>query len=290
MPYPEITPEQTASVDELLDWYLAEDPARYILKEAENLTAILKEGRNPCGIYLPEEIEGFLKKSTEISQRIEKIHDFIQKTLPILDRAVGETRDLLSHLKEPMFQVQISRIKEEINLYADDNTASNGLIFLAYCLSWKDNDNGEDRYKLFLSDLNHNIRNIIESKVIADQLVEHGSITPGIELTSFRKGITTDDPTTVTSQLLAKVELHSDELKKDKDRVNALKQFFLALAERNPADAKVFLDNDIAKAITDYREYPWIPRLWRSETNTRTQLKKYQSKQPHSQQLPPSAR
>ena len=279
MPHPEITPEQTASVDELLDWYLAEDPARYVLKEAENLTAILEETRNLDGTYRPEEIEGFFKESTKISQRIKKIHDFIQRILPILDRAVGETGDLLSHLEVQLFQGQISSTKEELRLNSADNTASNGLNFLAYCLSWKDNENGEDRYKPFLYDLNKKIRDIIESKVIADQLDEHGTITLGIELKKLSEDITTDSPTTVTSQLLDKVRLRTEELKKDKDRMNALKQFFLALAEKNPADAKEFLNNETAGIIIDYREYPWIPRLWGRETNTRSQLERYRGDQ-----------
>ena len=273
MPHPEITPEQTASVDELLDWYLAEDPARYILKEA---SYILKVAENLTAI--PEEIrEGLLKESTETSQRIEKIHDFIQRILPILDRAVGETSSLKSHLEEPLFQDQISSINEKLNLHADDNTASIGLNFLAYCLSWKGIENGEDRYKPFLYNLNKKIRDIIESKVIADQLVENVSTASGIELTNLSEDTTTDSPTTVTSKLLDKVRLLIDEPKTDKDRMNALKQFFLALAEKNPADAKVFLDNEIAKAITDYRVYPLIPRL--CATNTRTQLERYRGDQ-----------
>ena len=121
MPHPEITPEQTASVDELLDWYLAEDPATYILNKEEN-------------------------------------RDFILRILPILDRAVGETSSLQSHLKVELFQDRISTIKKELNLYADNNTASNGLDFLAYCLSWKDNENGEDRYKPFLYNFYHRVR------------------------------------------------------------------------------------------------------------------------------------
>ncbi len=233
MPHPEITPEQTASVDELLDWYLAEDPATYILNKEEN-------------------------------------RDFILRILPILDRAVGETSSLQSHLKVALFKDRISNIKKKLNLYADNNTASNGLNFLAYCLSWKDNENGEDRYKPFLYNLNKKIRNIIESKVISDQLVENVSTPSGIELRNLSENITTDSPTTVTSQLLNKLGPLIGEI--DKDRMNALKQFFLALAKKNPADAKVLLGNDTARAIIDYREYPWIPRLY--ETNTRTQLER----------------
>ncbi len=277
MPHPEITPEQTASVDELLDWYLAEDPARYVLKEAENLIAIPEERRNLGGTYRPEEIEGFFNESTETPQRREMIHDFIQKILPILDRAVGETSALQSHLKQPLFEVQISTTKNKLNLNAADNTASNGLIFLAYCLSWKGIENGEDRYKPFLYNLNKKIRDIIESKVIADQLVENVSTASGIELTNLSGDTTTDSPTTVTSKLLDKLSSLIGEI--DKDRMNALKQFFLALAEKNPADAKEFLNNETAGIIIDYREYPWIPRLWGRETNTRSQLERYRGDQ-----------
>lgn len=267
MPHPEITPEQTASVDELLDWYLAEDPATYILNMEEN-------------------------------------RDFIQKILPILDRAVGETSGLQSHLEEPLFQVQISRINEKLNLYADDNTASNGLIFLAYCLSWKGIENGEDRYKLFLPNLNQNIRDIIESEVI---LMESNQSTCNVS-------------TTITQNLRSKVKSETKGSLEDKARIIALKKFFLNLAKLDPQSAQILLnENDLALAteepkpsithsdktheielvdfkhtannnsnhnirdIIDYRKYSSISglwaRFWGSETNTRTQLERYRGDQ-----------
>ena len=195
---------------------------------------------------------------------------------------------------------------------AASNTASNDLDFLAYCIRWKysfiveDLHDGENRYKPFLSNLNHNIRNIIKSEVISRESNQSARYVS----------------TTITQKLRSKVKSETNGLLEDKARIIALKKFFLDLGELNPQSAQMLLDendNDLVLAteerkssimqsdktheielvdfkhtadnnsnhnirdIIDYRKYSSISglwaRFWGSETNTRTQLERYRGDQ-----------
>ena len=120
MPDPEITPEQTASVDELLDWYLSEDPATYILNMVKITRIVpiapmegnvmLSTENSQIPIYVAQiygenhklvainaaHIYGGNQKFVAINVDEEKLQ-FIQSTLHILTCAVDKTPDLLSH-------------------------------------------------------------------------------------------------------------------------------------------------------------------------------------------------